>query len=70
MTLLVEEANRGRVAQIFTEDWAQALKREGLEPVTPAPASAGEDAEPPCPACGLCGALVGGACGDCGLMLG
>ena len=71
MTLLVEEADRTHVARIFAEDWVRALEREGLEPVTPTnPAPFGEEAEPPCPACGFSGPLVAGACSDCGLMLG
>ena len=68
--LLVEEDDVPRVAEVLRGDWQNALAREGLAPaVMAAPIDEDSDAEPPCPACGHAGALVEGACADCGLVV-
>lgn len=74
--VMVREEDLPKVAQLFREEWMQAVQREGTIdgmtlvpikvdgalPVDPA-------ADPPCPACGTAAPLVAGACSDCGLQL-
>ncbi len=74
--VMVREADLPRVAELFRDEWMQAVQREGTIdglqlvpmkvegalPLDPA-------ADPPCPACGTAAPLVEGACSDCGLQL-
>lgn len=70
LQLLVREEDVPRVAQLMHSEWIEAVRREGT--VNEGLVQLGVEAkegEPPCPACGFVGALVEGACGDCGLQL-
>lgn len=66
-----------RAQALMRDQWLEALRAEGtLEegrpPVSAAPVPEGEEAQGDaitCPACGTTGALVEGACSDCGLQL-
>lgn len=72
LQLLVRPEDAPRVAQVMRGEWLEAVRREGtVEALVPlGVGDAGEaGGEPPCPACGFVGALVEGACGDCGLQL-
>ena len=66
--LMVEQDDIPRIAELLKDDWAAELAREGLT-ASPAPVEVADGEEPPCPACGFAGALVNGACADCGLVL-
>jgi hypothetical protein len=71
--LMVRREDAPQVVELLQRDWLEAARREGtLDPeylakLRAAHAEAGDD--PPCPACGHVGPLVGGACADCGLQL-
>ncbi len=74
--VMVREADLPRVAQLFREEWMQAVQREGtidamqLVPMKVEGAVPLDPlADPPCPACGTAAPLVEGACSDCGLQL-
>jgi hypothetical protein len=73
MQLLIRPDDAQRVAEVMRSEWLEAVRREGtldaLVPLGTPATTAGEAGEPPCPACGFVGALVEGACGDCGLQL-
>jgi hypothetical protein len=70
LQVLVQPDDVSRVATVLQSDWLEAVKCEGLggesfvQLKTPT-----ADGTLPCPACGFAGALVNGACGDCGLQL-
>ncbi len=73
LLVLAREVDAPRVAQVMHARWAQLAIKDGvLERVAGSGGSAEADpeAEPPCPACGAHGALVDGACPECGLQLG
>ncbi len=60
-----------RVKELLEKMWAADLEREGIDPAAVARLQAAErSGKPHCPACGHIGALVGGACADCGLEFG
>jgi hypothetical protein len=71
--LLVRREDVEQVVQLLQRSWLEAARREGtldqeyLAKLRAAHASPSD--EPPCPACGHVGPLVGGACADCGLQL-
>jgi hypothetical protein len=71
--LMVRREDAEAVVRLLQHEWLEAARREGtlepeyLEKLRAAHATAGDD--PPCPACGHVGPLVGGACADCGLQL-
>jgi hypothetical protein len=67
LQLLVREADVPKVGHLMHGEWLQALEREGLAPA--AVTAVAEEGALACPACGFTGALVEGACGDCGLQL-
>lgn len=80
LQLLVRETDLPRVGQFMQQEWLEAVKREGTggAPLVPLQfanavdgdaAAAEADGPLTCPACGFQGALVEGACGDCGLQL-
>lgn len=73
MQLLIRPDDAQKVAEVMRSEWLEAVRREGtldaLVPLGTPAAAEGEGGEPPCPACGFVGALVEGACGDCGLQL-
>jgi hypothetical protein len=73
LQVLVREVDVPRLGQLLHQDWLEAVEKEGTlggGPALAAPsAEAAEGAELACPACGFVGALVEGACGDCGLQL-
>lgn len=76
LQVLVREEDVPRLSQLLKDDWLAAVAKEGTLahlPSLPGPppgdgAGAAEDVLT-CPACGFTGALVEGACGDCGLQL-
>ena len=70
MALLVRETDIPKLGQLLRNQWADSVAAEGNVPVV-------EDLRPnesgdlPCPACGTAAPLdAGGACTDCGLVLG
>lgn len=66
----VARADVPRVKLLLEQLWAADLEREGVDPAALAKVAAAErSGKPHCPACGHIGALVGGACADCGLQL-
>jgi hypothetical protein len=71
--LMVRLEDAEQVVRLLQSEWLEAAKREGtLDPEYLAKlraAHAAESDDPPCPACGHVGPLVGGACADCGLQL-
>ncbi|MBS1153688.1 MAG: hypothetical protein H6Q89_5386 [Myxococcaceae bacterium] len=73
--VMVREADLPRVAELFRDEWMQAVEREGtiegmkLVPMKVDGAVLDPAADPPCPACGTAAPLVEGACSDCGLQL-
>ncbi len=74
--VMVREADLPRVAELFRDEWLQAVLREGtveegrlLVPMKVEGAVLDPAADPPCPACGTAAPLVEGACSDCGLQL-
>jgi hypothetical protein len=70
--LLAREEDIPRIEEFFRAAWIEMVKQTGgqlVELKTSAPAEGEAEGEPPCPACGHVGALVEGACGDCGLQL-
>ena len=72
--ILAEETNAPRVAAVYRNKWHSELERQGLSPIAieaamNAAASADDDADLPCPACGTAAPLIEGACSDCGLVL-
>ncbi len=70
LTVLVREADVGRVQQLMQADWLEAVRREGTLGEAPLVAlKVPTEGELACPACGHAGPLVEGACGDCGLVL-
>lgn len=83
LQVLVREEDMPRLTQLLQAEWLEALAREGTltdgvkTAATPTcgltqlttPAQAGAEDVLTCPACGFAGALVNGACGDCGLQL-
>jgi len=85
LQVLVREEDVPRLTQLLKDEWLEALAREGTltdqvrTAATPTgglgltqlgtPAESGEGEVLTCPACGFAGALVEGACGDCGLQL-
>ncbi len=73
LQLLVRKDDVPRVAHYLKSEWLAAVAREGVVPGltqlgVPAESDAPEG-ELTCPACSFTGALVEGACGDCGLQL-
>jgi hypothetical protein len=68
LQLLVREADVPKVGQFMQSEWVRALEREGMGGGL---VQLGVEVEGPlaCPACGFTGAMVDGACGDCGLQL-
>jgi hypothetical protein len=68
MQVVVRKEDAPRIAQQMRDEWNESLEREGFAPVDALP-PAGEDGEPPCPACGTAAPLKDGACSDCGLQL-
>jgi hypothetical protein len=69
--LLVREDDVPRVAGVMKQRGAEVMMKSGIDPASiRLGVEAGEDEEPPCPACGSKGALVEGACPECGLQLG
>jgi hypothetical protein len=71
--LMVRPEDAERAVRLIQSEWLEAARREGtLDPEYLAKlraAHATESDDPPCPACGHVGPLVGGACADCGLQL-
>jgi hypothetical protein len=67
-SLLVEEADAPRLAQLLRSDWEEELARNGLTHVAPRLGAADANGVT-CPACGTTAPLDDGACSDCGLML-
>ena len=73
--VMVREADLPKVAELFRDEWMQAVAREGtidgmqLMPIKTDGAELDPAADPPCPACGTAAPLVEGACSDCGLQL-
>ena len=73
--VLLHPGDVDRVAALMRDEWMGAVKAEGtLQTGLPVLGAAPADAEAEgddltCPACGHKGALVEGACGDCGLQL-
>jgi len=71
--LMVRREDAPRAFELLQREWYEAARREGtldqeyLDKLRAAQATASDD--PPCPACGHVGPLVGGACADCGLQL-
>jgi hypothetical protein len=71
--LMVRREDVERVVVLLQREWLEAARREGtldeeyLAKLRAAHATESDD--PPCPACGHVGPLVGGACADCGLQL-
>ena len=71
--LMVRREDVQQVIELLQREWLEAARREGtlepefLEKLRAAHAAATDD--PPCPACGHVGPLVGGDCADCGLQL-
>jgi hypothetical protein len=71
--LMVRPEDAEQVVRLLQRAWLDAAHREGtldeeyLAKLRAAHAADSDD--PPCPACGHVGPLVGGACGDCGLQL-
>lgn len=67
--LLVRETDVARISQLLQAEWLEAVRREGtVEPQLVPLRTPGEN-EVACPACSFVGALVEGACQDCGLVL-
>lgn len=70
LQVLVSKDDVPKVAAIMQNEWLEAVRAEGLggeafvQLGTP-----GTEGELRCPACGFSGALINGACGDCGLQL-
>ena len=79
LQIMVRKDDVQRVAQVLQGDWLDAVKREGLLSEGSSSLAFGGglvqlgtpegSAELVCPACGFSGALINGACGDCGLQL-
>lgn len=71
LQLLVRKEDVPRVSQLMQDEWRAAVEREGTvnAALVPLQTPSGEAQDLPCPACGFSGALVAGACGDCGLQL-
>ncbi|MFO0601013.1 MAG: hypothetical protein U0228_37235 [Myxococcaceae bacterium] len=69
LQLLVHKEDLQKVAQLMQQEWLDAVEREGKGGLVQLGTPVAEGQEPPCPACGFVGALVEGACGDCGLQL-
>ncbi len=67
--VLVRPEDAARVDTLLQRHWHDSLAREGLMMSGGPPTEAGEDGEPPCPACGTVAPLKEGACSDCGLQL-
>jgi hypothetical protein len=69
--VLVREGDLPRVAAFMQARQRAMLESAGVDVASlKLGIEAGEDENPPCPACGSTGALVEGACPECGLQLG
>jgi hypothetical protein len=69
LELLAREEDVPRIARLLDDRWRALALREGtVDEDHPTVAPVDGDAVA-CPACGTLGALVEGACGDCGLQL-
>ena len=67
--VMVAEEDVGRAADVLRKQFEALLKKEGSGALV-AEAIDLSQSEITCPACGHKGALVDGACADCGLFLG
>jgi len=67
--VMIAEADLPRAGDILRKRFAELVAKEGVGSFNTAAVDL-EAAEVECPACGHKGALVDGACGDCGLFLG
>lgn len=68
--ILVGRSDVVKVAEVMRSAWLEAVERENPEAAARIlRADEAIEGDPPCPACGHLGPLVGGACGDCGLQL-
>jgi hypothetical protein len=67
--VLVRAGDAQRVASVLQAEWLDAVRREGrIEAAPLVPLETPGDGELTCPACSSVGALVAGACADCGLV--
>jgi hypothetical protein len=77
LELVVRSDDAPRLAALLHREFAESIAREGTIDLSSGRVrdagdggdAAGESDELPCPACGFAGALVAGACADCGLVL-
>jgi hypothetical protein len=71
LELVVRSDDAPRLAALLHREFAESIAREGTIDLSGGAVRAGaeESEELPCPACGFAGALVAGACADCGLVL-
>jgi hypothetical protein len=69
--ILAREDDAGRVIGLLRDEWKELALAEGTVPHVNVSVIPDEDPDgnPPCPACGCTGALVEGACPECGLTL-
>jgi len=70
--VLVRSDDIERVQALLARRWQAMVESVGERevPSVGIGIEVGEDAEPPCPACGTVAQLVEGACAECGLQLG
>jgi hypothetical protein len=66
---MVREADAQKIAQLLNAEWVEAVRREGTVDAGLVPLRTPQENELVCPACQFVGALVEGACQDCGLVL-
>lgn len=66
--LVVDKEDAERVGAVLKQDYQAMIEREGVGEFNTEAVDL-EESEVSCPACGHKGALVDGACGDCGLFL-
>ncbi len=68
--VLVRAGDTQRVSSVLQAEWLDAVRREGtVEGARLVSLKIPGDGELTCPACSYVGALVAGACADCGLVL-
>jgi hypothetical protein len=69
--LLIRPEDADAVRAILSRKWQAMLDTVDVDArAAGVGIEVGDDAEPPCPACGHQGALDDGACAECGLQLG
>ncbi|MCA2980349.1 MAG: hypothetical protein INH41_08715 [Myxococcaceae bacterium] len=69
LQILVREDDAPKVAELLNAEWLDAVRREGTVAQGLVALRTPQENELVCPACQFVGALVDGACQDCGLVL-